>query len=205
MHEHTIHPLDECPPPGGFCRTHELNIQLLAALYAVSRVLSRSLDFNETLRDVLRVLHDEAGLNRGLISVLDPDSGKLNIHTIYSPEGPILDDSQYGPGEGIIGLVLEKPRTIKLTRVADEARFLNRGDVYQGELPFIAAGATRYDLLPGDYDYKRVWADDRRLVSDIECFHPHRPGAFLFRTLRTLKRRLARPAPIPETITEPAE
>lgn len=69
----------------------------------------------------------------------------------------------------------------------------------------IAAGATRYDLLPGDYDYKRVWADDRRLVSDIECFHPHRPGAFLFRTLRTLKRRLARPAPIPETITEPAE
>ena len=89
MHEHTIHPLDECPPPGGFCRTHELNIQLLAALYAVSRVLSRSLDFNETLRDVLRVLHDEAGLNRGLISVLDPDSGKLNIHTIYSPEGPI--------------------------------------------------------------------------------------------------------------------
>jgi Nif-specific regulatory protein len=37
----------------------------LAALYAVSRVLSRSLDFNETLRDVLRVLHDEAGLARG--------------------------------------------------------------------------------------------------------------------------------------------
>ena len=50
--------LDECPPVGGFCRTHELNIQLLAALYAVSRVLSRSLVFEETLRDVLRVLQD---------------------------------------------------------------------------------------------------------------------------------------------------
>jgi Nif-specific regulatory protein len=139
MHDHTLHPLsDECPPPGGFCRTHELNIQLLAALYAVSRVLSRTLDFNETLRDVLRVLHDEAGLTRGLISVVDPDSGKLNIHTIYSPEGPILDDNQYGPGEGMIGLVLEKPRTIKLARVADEPRFLNRQQVYQPELPFIA-------------------------------------------------------------------
>ena len=57
MHDHTLHPFnDECPPTGGFCRTHELNIQLLAALYAVSRVLSRTLDFNETLRDVLRVL-----------------------------------------------------------------------------------------------------------------------------------------------------
>lgn len=68
MHEHVIHPAEDCPPPGGFCRTHELNILLLAALYAVSRVLSRSLAFNESLRDVLRVLHDEAGLTRGLIS-----------------------------------------------------------------------------------------------------------------------------------------
>ena len=129
----------DCPPTGGYCRTHELNLQLLAALYAVSRALSRSLDFNETLREVLRVLHDEAGLTRGLIGVVDPESGKLNIRTIYSPDQPIVDDSQYGPGEGIIGLILEKPRTIKLVRVADEPRFLNRQPVYSAELPFIAA------------------------------------------------------------------
>ena len=138
MHEHVIHPAEDCPPPGGFCRTHELNILLLAALYAVSRVLSRSLAFNESLRDVLRVLHDEAGLTRGLISVVDPETGKLNIHTIYNPDGPHTDDTQYGPGEGIIGLVLERPRTIMLTRAADEPRFLNRNDLYQPDLPFIA-------------------------------------------------------------------
>ena len=139
MHEHIIHNADaECIPVGGFCRTHELNILLLAALYAVSRVLSRSLAFNETLRDVLRVLHDEAGLTRGLISVVNPETGKLAIHTIYNPDGPDSDDAQYGPGEGMIGLVLEKPRTIKLTRVADEPRFLNRTNLYQSDLPFIA-------------------------------------------------------------------
>jgi Nif-specific regulatory protein len=139
MHEHIIHNADaECIPAGGFCRTHELNILLLAALYAVSRVLSRSLAFNETLRDVLRVLHDEAGLTRGLISVVNPETGKLAIHTIYNPDGPDSDDAQYGPGEGMIGLVLEKPRTIKLTRVADEPRFLNRTNLYQSDLPFIA-------------------------------------------------------------------
>jgi len=139
MREHPIQSLNsECPPPGGYCRTHELNILLLAALYAVSRVLSRSLAFSETLRDVLRVLHDEAGLTRGLISVVDPESGKLNIHTIYNPDGPDADDAQYGPGEGIIGQILEKPRTIKLARVADEPSFLNRQGVYQPELPFIA-------------------------------------------------------------------
>ncbi|MDD2662368.1 MAG: nif-specific transcriptional activator NifA [Dechloromonas sp.] len=137
-HHHLHNASDECPPTGGYCRTHELNILLLAALYAVSRVLSRSLAFNDTLRDVLRVLHDEAGLSRGLIGVVDAESGKLAIHTIYNPDGPDSDNAQYGPGEGIIGLILERPRSIKLARVADEPRFLNRMRVYEPELPFIA-------------------------------------------------------------------
>ena len=40
MHEHIIHNANaECPPLGGYCRTHELNILLLSALYAVSQAL----------------------------------------------------------------------------------------------------------------------------------------------------------------------
>jgi Nif-specific regulatory protein len=137
MHDHhVIHPAEDCPPANGYCRTHELNILLLAALYAVSRVLSRSLAFNETLRDVLRVLHDEAGLNHGMISVVDPQSGNLTAHALHHPAG--LGDVTYQPGEGILGLMLEKPRTVMLNRVADEPRFLNRLGVYQQELPFIA-------------------------------------------------------------------
>jgi Nif-specific regulatory protein len=136
MHEHIIHSSDECPPSGGYCRTHELNILLLAALYAVSRVLSRSLAFNDTLRDVLRVLQDEAGLSCGMISVVDPQTGNLVSHAVHHPSG--VSDVQYQPGEGILGLMLEKPRTVMLARVADEPRFLNRAGIYQQELPFIA-------------------------------------------------------------------
>jgi Nif-specific regulatory protein len=160
MHEHTIHSADDCPPTGGYCRTHELNILLLAALYAVSRVLSRSLAFNETLRDVLRVLHDEAGLARGLISVVDQESGKLSIHTLYNPNGPELEDVQYGPGEGIIGLVLEKQRTVKLARVADEPRFLNRQGIYQPDLPFIAVPIKVGGDLQGVLAVQPEFAED---------------------------------------------
>jgi Nif-specific regulatory protein len=136
MHEHIVRPAEDCPPANGYCRTHELNILLLAALYAVSRVLSRSLAFNETLRDVLRVLHDEAGLNHGMISVVDPQTGNLTAHALHHPSG--FTDVTYQPGEGILGLMLEKPRTVMLNRVADEPRFLNRLGIYQQELPFIA-------------------------------------------------------------------
>jgi Nif-specific regulatory protein len=138
MHEHhTIHSGDECPPPGGFCRTHELNILLLAALYAVSRELSRSLTFNESLREVLRVLDEEAGLSRGMITVVNPESGNLTAHIIHAGSMPMPSEIEYRPGEGILGLMLERPRTIKLARVSDEPRFLNRLGLYQPELPLI--------------------------------------------------------------------
>ncbi len=128
----------DCPPTSGYCRTHELNILLIGALYAVSRVLSRSLALNETLRDVLRVLSDEAGLSRGLIAVVGQDSTALTVHTMHNPEGPVLEGEQYQLGEGIAGLMLERPQTLKLARVADEARFINRFGAYEPTLPFIA-------------------------------------------------------------------
>ncbi|WP_291992820.1 nif-specific transcriptional activator NifA [Candidatus Accumulibacter sp. ACC003] len=139
MHDHAIHRAADSPPANGYCRTHELNIVLLAAFYAVSRVLSRSLAFKETQRDVLRILHEEAGLTCGMISVLDPQSGNLKAHELHHPAGVAdVQNVQYQPGEGILGVMLEKPRTVMLGRVADEPRFLNRLGIYQRELPFIA-------------------------------------------------------------------
>ena len=103
MLEHPLHSF-ETMPSSGFCRTHELNILLLAALYAVSRVLSRSLAFNESLRDVLRILHDEAGLTCGMIGIVDPVSGNLTAHLLHHPSP--VSNVQYEPGEGILGLML---------------------------------------------------------------------------------------------------
>jgi CelD/BcsL family acetyltransferase involved in cellulose biosynthesis len=54
------------------------------------------------------------------------------------------------------------------------------------------AGSTAYDLLPGDYPYKREWCDRVRFVSDIECFNRLSLKGFIFRILRTIKRHLTR-------------
>ena len=51
----------------------------LGCLYRVSEILSRSLDWGQTVRQVLEVLDEEAGLGRGMVSVLDPESGDLTI------------------------------------------------------------------------------------------------------------------------------
>lgn len=158
MHEHPIHRQHDSPPANGYCRTHELNILLLAAFYAVSQVLSRSLAVDETLRDVLRVLDDEAALSCGLISVVDPQTGDLTAHQVHHPNG--ISDVRYQPGEGILGLILERPRTVILQRVADEPRFLNRLGIYRPELPFIAVPIRVAGSLQGVLAVQPAEADD---------------------------------------------
>ena len=56
------------------------------------------------------------------------------------------------------------------------------------------SGSSIYDLLPGDYPYKKEWCDRVRFVSDIECFNPLSLRGIIFRILRTLKRLLTCPA-----------
>ncbi len=136
MLEHLDRPKD-INPATGFCRAHELNHLLIAALYAVSRALSRSLDFGDTLTEVLRVLHDEADLTRGLIAVVDKQ-GDLILHAVHSPDATDLPDIRYQAGEGVLGALLETPRTFKTPRLDGDSRFLNRLEIYNPALPFIA-------------------------------------------------------------------
>ncbi len=56
------------------------------------------------------------------------------------------------------------------------------------------SGSSIYDLLPGDYPYKKEWCDRVRFVSDIECFNPLSLKGIIFRILRTLKRLWTCPA-----------
>jgi CelD/BcsL family acetyltransferase involved in cellulose biosynthesis len=64
-------------------------------------------------------------------------------------------------------------------------------------------GFRRYDMLPGDYEYKESWCHTSRYVVDLECFHPLRAKAAVFQVLRSLKRHIApsgadQPAGAPE-------
>jgi Nif-specific regulatory protein len=110
----------------------------LATLYEVSTVLSRSLDLRQTLREVLRVLHEHGRLCYGMVSLLDEESGELLISALHNAEGAEpFQTVRYQPGEGVIGRILEKNRTWILPRVEDEPRFLDRLNLYRADLPFI--------------------------------------------------------------------
>ena len=109
----------------------------LGALFEVSSVLSRSLNLRQTLREVLRVLHDRGRLCNGLVSLLDADSGELLISALHNDEAAPFEAVSYRRGEGIIGGILERNAPWILPRVDEEPRFLDRLNLYRPDLPFI--------------------------------------------------------------------
>lgn len=130
-------PLAASSCPGGQCENHDLRLAQLGALYSVSQVLSRSLNYRETIREVLRILDSHVGLASGLVSVVEPD-GDLLVQAVHSDEAAPFEAVRYRAGEGIIGVVLEKNRPVVLARVGDDARFRNKMGLYDPDLPMIA-------------------------------------------------------------------
>jgi CelD/BcsL family acetyltransferase involved in cellulose biosynthesis len=55
----------------------------------------------------------------------------------------------------------------------------------------IGKGAQIYDMLPGEFEYKKRWCSGTRHVLDVESFHPRSARAAVFRALRATKRFFA--------------
>ena len=111
----------------------------LETLYHVGEILSRSLDFRQTSLEVLRVLDEQAGMSRSMVTVLDPQSGDLVVNAVSLESDAQHTPVRYQPGEGLLGLILEEKCSIALARTGDDPRFLNRLGIYDKRLPFIAA------------------------------------------------------------------
>ncbi len=128
------------PKPGNDACTASAQLFKLEldTLFHVSHVLSRSLNLQETLEAVLEVLDERGGMQRGMVTLLDPRSGELLISAIHASQPNEYTGVRYQPGEGVVGQILEQGELIVLNRISDEPRFLDRLGVYDRNLPFIA-------------------------------------------------------------------
>ncbi|MEJ2608642.1 MAG: nif-specific transcriptional activator NifA [Candidatus Thiodiazotropha sp.] len=120
----------------------------LESLYQVSQVLSRSLDFRETLTEVLSRLNDHANMRHGMICLLDDNSGELFVTALHENPAP-FNSVSYKPGEGVVGAIMQSEKPLVVKRILDEDRFLDRLGVYDPELPFIGVPITIGDHTAG--------------------------------------------------------
>ncbi len=109
----------------------------LETLYQVSKVLSRSLNFKETLNGVLNALHEGVALERGMVSLFDAASGELQVSLVYGVADDVTEEVSYLPGEGVVGTILKTGNSIVVECIMDEPRFLSRMGIYNPQGAFV--------------------------------------------------------------------
>jgi Nif-specific regulatory protein len=147
------------------------NYEELAALHAIARALAQPWDLRDQLEQVLTEMNIRLGMQRGMISLLDRDTGESWLEVAHGVNLSGMEIS-YRMGEGITGRVAETGRPMAVPNLGKEALFLDRTGarrlLNREELSFLCV-PIMYDarvvgILSADKGHKNVTNLDAELA-----------------------------------------
>ncbi len=101
-------------------------VKELSLLYEISQRLGESMELREVLHDVLRGMAEHMGMTRGTLTLLNRETGEINIEAAYELSPTQKERGRYRVGEGVTGRVVETGRPAVVPRISDEPLFLDR-------------------------------------------------------------------------------
>ncbi|MBF0219137.1 MAG: nif-specific transcriptional activator NifA [Gammaproteobacteria bacterium] len=108
----------------------------LESLSRMIEVMSLSLNFQQTLAELLKTLHESAAMQQGMITLVDEESGDLIVTALH--QSPLSTQVRYRPGEGVNGQILESGQSWVVPRISEEPHFLDRLGIYDRNRPYMA-------------------------------------------------------------------
>ena len=101
------------------------NYEELAALHAIAKALAQPWELRDQLEQVLHQMNARLGMQRGMISLLDRDTGESWLEVAHGVNLEGMEIS-YQMGEGITGKVAQTGRPMAIPNLSKEALFLDR-------------------------------------------------------------------------------
>ncbi len=98
----------------------------LRALYRVSQAVSATLDLAQVVEQILTILAEELGMQRGTLALVDPETGDLAIEVAHGLSEAEKRRGRYRVGEGVMGRVLEHGEPLAIPSIGAEPLFLDR-------------------------------------------------------------------------------
>jgi Nif-specific regulatory protein len=98
-------------------------VQLLSD---ISKAFADSLDLEMTLKSIFKSLDTHLEMQRGTITLLDPDSEIINIKVAHGLSSKSKKLGSYRIGEGITGTVVQTGKEIVVPDISKDPRFLDK-------------------------------------------------------------------------------
>ena len=106
-------------------KTKSPGLDQIDALYEITRALHATLDLRKALYQVLEILSERLGMNRGSITLLTPETSEIHIVVAHGmPSG--ASRGRYKLGEGVTGRVVATGRPMAIPHLDEEPLFLDR-------------------------------------------------------------------------------
>jgi Nif-specific regulatory protein len=136
----------------------------LSVLYNIGRVLAGGSDLEKMLSEILEILEIHAGMNRGMISILNSDGSELDVDIVRGVSDKNTKKAKYRLGEGITGKVVASGKSILVPKLKDEPEFLNktgaRTNLEQSNVAFLCVPIKSGPSVIGALSVDRVTTAD---------------------------------------------
>ncbi len=139
------------------------------------RLLSRGLAPEKAIREMLHLLSELLGLNRGRVVLHDKESNELVIRISYGLTQAEINRGRYKLGEGITGRVMHTGETLIIQDIDNEpsylARAIDRNTLPAGTVSFIALPILVDRKVTGVLGVHRLRSRQRPLGADLHILH----------------------------------
>jgi Nif-specific regulatory protein len=98
----------------------------LELLFDIARTFDKYVELRTALGPLLSLMEFRAGLNRGMVTLLDRATGVLKVEEAFGLNTEEKRRGVYRLGEGLVGRVFETGSPITVPNLAKDPRFLNR-------------------------------------------------------------------------------
>jgi len=152
----------------------EKELRIVQLLFDISQALNKSLKLEEAMAPVLEMMADHAGMLRGTITILNRETGDIEIDVAHGLSREERARGRYRLGEGITGRVIETGLPAVVEKVSREPRFLDRTrarerDISRNrhDISFICVPIRGKQEVLGAISVDRLFSEDSSLEEDV--------------------------------------
>jgi len=147
-----------------------LNELELKVLYEISQIIGQALNLDQAMEAVLAILSDSLAMQRGTVTLKDPETGHLRICASHGLTPEEKQRGIYRLDEGVTGLIFRTAQPFVVPDVSKEPLFLNKTrsrDIDKGQLSFIGVPVILQGAPIGVLSVDRLYGEEIAFEEDI--------------------------------------
>jgi Nif-specific regulatory protein len=149
-------------------------LRVVQLLFNISQALNKSLNLEEMMQPVLSMMYEHAGMMRGTITLLNRETGEIEIDLAHGLSSEERAKGRYRLGEGITGKVIETGIPAVVEKISKEPRFLDKTGARmrditsnKNDISFICVPIRSSNGIIGAMSVDRLFSEDSSLDEDV--------------------------------------